>query len=305
MGRRILSADAALLPNTQQSLHALRSSLPEESKGGLAHGAGNGATATGPGNAAVPAVHAALQARWLERPRGLSPQALFDWDDRRALLDEIAFVNRAQSMLDEASVKIAPSVLKIVLTVKQHLPDPSAQRAFLADHLTLDFRRISELCIVADSYCLLDPARRAEGEQEIVRYGWSKALKLAHVPDPHERRDTWRRACAGADAASYRAVLEEIRRLRERKPVGPAAEPSAPQGSVHDVAVVFSSTRDAFTLLERALDNIRPASRESCALALREVSHLKRELDHLRSTLQHRVEALPLEAMADELAREA
>ena len=280
MARRILSADAALVPQAQPSLH--------------------GPFRADPGAGAGPGVLAALQARWLERPAGLGPEALFDWEDRTALMEEIAFVNRAQGLLDEAAVKIAPSVLKIVLTVKEHVPDGAGQRAFLADHLTLDFRRISELCIVADSYRLLEPARRPDGEQEIVRYGWSKALKLAHVRDAHERRDIWRRACAGAEQAGYRAVLEEIRRYRERKQILPPGASGAAE-----LGAAFRSAREAFLGLERRLIDGHAGSRAECTGALREVGRLRRELDALQRALRDRLETLPLEALTEELAAEA
>ena len=81
----------------------------------------------------------------------------------------------------------------------------------MGDHLNLDFRRVSELCIVADSYRLLDSGQRRQGEREIATYGWSKALKLAHVRNPEDRRQVWESACGGGGSASYRAVLESIR----------------------------------------------------------------------------------------------
>ncbi|HUJ73261.1 MAG TPA: hypothetical protein VL359_00325, partial [bacterium] len=196
MPRRILSADAALVPHQQVSLTMpvpeARSPLLQE-----------------------------LQARWQK-----GPPAPLEWRDRGGLLAEIDLVNRAQQVLDEAAIKIAPVLLRIVLAVKEHLPLPAAQRAFLAEHLHLDFRRLSELCIVAESYALLDAQRREEGAREIERYGWSIALKLAYVRDPHDRADLWRRASAGRPKAAYRDVLEQIHLYRQRKLIG--ATPGEP-----------------------------------------------------------------------------
>ena len=202
-------------------------------------------------------------------------------------------------------VKIAPSVLRIVLTVKANVPDAAGQRAFLAEHLTLDFRRLSELCIVADSYGLLDLTARMEGEKEIARYGWSKALKLAHVPDPLERREIWRRACAGSETASYRAVLEEIRRFRERKQIGPPLRMGAAGGfsAAFDVVPTLTSARLAFAHLDRPLRHDH--SRDTCADALDQVNRLRRDLETLKRALQERLDLMPLEDMTDELAREA
>src|SRR5262249_16353186 len=123
-----------------------------------------------------------------------------------------------------------PSILRIVLTVKENVPDPKAQRTFLGEHLQVDFRRVSELCIVADSYNLLDPQHRLLGAREIERYGWSIALKLSAVRDLHDRPDLWQRACAGRPRAAYRDVLEEIRRYRERKLI---AAPEATEREVN------------------------------------------------------------------------
>jgi len=297
MARRILSADAALVPHSQATLRG--GTRPEQSP---SHAPGH---ASGNGSALAPALFGAIQARWLERSLGALPPDLFDWEDRAALTEEIAFVNRAQSLLDEASLKIAPSVLRIVLTVKANLPAAAEQRRFLAENLALDFRRLSELCIVADSYGLLDLTARAEGELEIQRYGWSKALKLAHVRDPVERREIWRRACAqangaGSETASYRTVLEEIRRFRERKQIGP---PPSQAVQRFDLAPALRSARLAFAHLDRALRNDQ--SRETCADALDQVNRLRRDLDSLKRALQERLDLAPMEAMTEELAREA
>jgi hypothetical protein len=303
MARRILSADAALVPHSQAPLrHGVRP----------ANGSNGSGAVPAQGSTVGPALFGAIQARWLERSLGAMPPALFDWQDQRPMLDEIAFVNRAQGLLDEASVKIAPSVLRIVLTVKANVPDAAGQRAFLAEHLALDFRRLSELCIVADSYGLLDLTARMEGEKEISRYGWSKALKLAHVRDPLERREIWRRACAhagadanggggGSESASYRSVLEEIRRFRERKQIGPLTGKGL--NGAFDLAPTLTSARLAFAHLDRTLRNDQ--SRGTCADALDQVNRLRRDLETLKRALQERLEMMPMEAMAEELAREA
>ena len=272
MARRILSADAALVPHAQEPLNvSVRTESPTSRL-------------------------TAIQARWIETPAGPGEAGLFDWERRDELMAEIAFVNRAQEFLDEAAVKIAPSVLRIVLTVKHHIPRPAEQRAFLTEHLDLDFRRISELCIVADSYRLLDPEHRAEGEAEIVRYGWSKSIKLAHVPDPAERGDIWERACAGGAEASYRAVLEEIRRFRQRKRIGPAL-------ISWEVGPALDSVRRSFATFERLA--AQPASREECSGALEELGRLRKELDQVQRALEQRIDLLPLEHMAEEMAAQA
>src|SRR5690349_7062441 len=110
MARRILSADSALMPQPQLSLKVAPPPV----------------TITAPSTQ----VMQELTQRWNGSATGL-----FDWGDRSALMAEIDLVNRAQGVLDEAATKIAPSVLRIVLTVKEHLPDPKAQRAFLGEHL--------------------------------------------------------------------------------------------------------------------------------------------------------------------------
>jgi hypothetical protein len=284
MARRILSAEAALVPHTQAPLQAGKPP-------------GNGSAAS---PAHGPALFGAIQARWLERSLGAVSPELYDWNDQRALQEEIAFVNRAQGLLDEAAVKIAPSVLRIVLTVKANLPNVAEQRAFLAEHLSLDFRRLSELCIVADSFGLLEPELRAEGEREIQRYGWSKALKLAAVRDAAERRDIWQRACGAGETASYRAVLEEIRRFRERKQIGPAL--ARWKDPAWQLGPMLTSTRMAFANLDRTLRHDQ--SREACADALNQVNRLRRDLESLKRALQERLGAMPVEEMAEELAKE-
>ena len=210
MARRMLSADAALMPQSQVSLTAPPVATRAEIR---------------------PHLFSELQLRWSGvnapgaggTPQGADTVPLFDWHDRSALMAEIDLMNRAQAVLDEAAVKIAPCLLRIVLTVKAHVPDPKDQRAFLGEHLQLDFRRISELCIVAESYGLLDPRGRESGAREIERYGWSNALKLAHVRDARDREHLWERACAGRPRAGYRDVLEQIQLYRERKLIGPTS----------------------------------------------------------------------------------
>ncbi|MDH5752398.1 MAG: hypothetical protein OEZ59_08275, partial [Deltaproteobacteria bacterium] len=170
MARRILSADSALMPQGQTSLHSTQP--PEIRKGFIQE----------------------IQSRW-EQMRALSEEmVLFDWDNRSALMSEIEWVNSARERLDEAYFKVAPSMLRIVLTVKENLHDPVEQRSFLVNNLDWDLRRVSELCIVADSYGLLDQQRRRQGEEELRIYGWSNSLKLAYVRDPRDRLEIWDRA---------------------------------------------------------------------------------------------------------------
>ena len=265
MAKRILSADSVLVSQPQPSLvTSVRTELPA----GFLH---------------------TLQRKWRDLDV-LGPETLlFAWEEGGALAEEIAFVNRAQAFLDEAAVKIAPSVLRIVLTVQRHLPDRRRQRAYLGEKLALDFRRVSELCIVADSYGLLAPERRAAGEREIERYGWSKALKLAHVRDPADRADIWERACNGRGSAGYRAVLEEIRRFRERKLIGPpVAEPRFE-------ALLSSATGRFDALRARAA---RLDSREALQDALREVRQVQRDLVQVRRALREKLEMVDVHALA-------
>lgn len=265
MARRILSADDLLVPRRQASL---KSSVRTEASDWIAR---------------------ELHERWSAPAPVPSRQLLFDWSDRAQLMAEIELVNQAQRVLDEASLKIAPSVLRIVLTVKKHLPEPSEQRAFLADHLDLDFRRISELCIVADSYGLLDANHRQDGLKEILRYGWSKSLKLAHVPDPVERQIIWQQACGGASTASYRAVLEEIRRFRERKLLNapPAADPLEER---------LDAARERFTTFSAATRELN--TRDDYASALRELGQVQRELTRLKRTMREQMDSLQWDEMA-------
>lgn len=230
-----------------------------------------------------------VEDRW-NRLRSLpGDEVLFDWADRTALMHEIAFVNEARERLDEAAVKVAPSMLRIVMTVKEHIAEPRAQRAFLAEHVDWDFRRISELCIVADSYALLDPDNREDGEAEIRRYGWSNALKLAYVREPAARAEIWRRACVGKGRASYRAVLEELKRFREGRLIGPPASP-------YEVSERLDTARTAFNALTAMADDL--SSPERLDNALQTVGRLQKDLSQLRRALQERREAVDTESLA-------
>jgi hypothetical protein len=226
--------------------------------------------------AAGPPVLQEINQRW-----NSAGTELFDWGDRTALLAEIDLVNRAQTVLDEAAVKIAPSLLRIVLTVKENVPDPKEQRAFLAEHLRLDFRRVSELCIVADSYTLLDSRRRDGGAREIERYGWSIALKLAHVRDPNDRADLWRRACSGRPKAAYRDVLEEIHRYRERKLI------AAPQPAEEALPDSIGSARATFSEFDSLVRSLRGP--KDYAQAVAALERLQRELKRIRRSLREHI----------------
>ncbi|MCH8075835.1 MAG: hypothetical protein IIC13_08715 [SAR324 cluster bacterium] len=285
MARRILSADAVLTPAAQSPLrnepgagpsstgrpsvkNALQTSVRTENpSGGLVSG---------------------LESRWhLFRPS--AGKVLFDWEDRRELFTEIEFVNQVRERMDEAAVKIAPSMLRIVLTVKANVEGAKAQRAFLAEHVDWDFRRISELCIAAESYGLLDAQRRTRGEQELRRYGWSNALKLAYVPDPLEREEIWDRARGSSEKASYRAVLEEIKRFRERKLV------SLPS-PLEEVGAQIASARGHFDSLGTLSADL--STPDNCRLALKELARTQRELSVLRRALKERMDAAETEALA-------
>jgi hypothetical protein len=265
MARRILSADSALMPNAQASLHA----------DGFA-----------PAHAGF---FGGLQERWRGALHLHPCEVLFDWADRRALMEEIAFVNEARERIDEAALRVAPAMLRIVLTVKEYLPDPTAQRGFLARHVDWDLRRISELCIAADSYGLLEPSHRVAGEREIQRYGWSSALKLAYVRERADRIEIWERAAGGRERASYRAVLEEMRRYRERKLLAPPAPPEEVQARLG----ALRRQLDALAALTGDL-----SAPESCRAALRQVATAQRELGRLKRALRERMEAGETEALA-------
>ncbi|HSG04882.1 MAG TPA: hypothetical protein VLB09_00635 [Nitrospiria bacterium] len=265
MARRILSADAALKPVAQASL--------------------NNETRTSPRSGFM----GWLQERWAGMMALRSDAVLFDWEDRTELMNEIAFVNEARERLDEASTMVAPSMLRIVLTVQSNLPDASAQRAFLAEHVDWDVRRISELCIVADNFGLLEPDRRQTGREEIRRYGWSNALKLAYIPDPADRADVWDRARNGKSQASYRTVLEEIRRFRERKMIAPPAR----EDEVTERLSVAREHLAGITTLPADL-----SSPEACRDAFKQVAKAHQELGRLKRALKDRIEASETEAMA-------
>lgn len=274
MARRILPADTALMPSAQTPLKSSGPPVPAahsvrtEFRGRLLPG---------------------LEERW-NHALALAPgEVIFDWEDRTALMKEIAFVNQVKEKLDEAVLKIAPAMLRIVLTVKAHVPEPKAQRAFLAEHMEWELRRISELCIVADSYGLLEPGRHKDGRGEIERYGWSNALKLAYVRDPTERAELWERARRGRPKASYRSVLEEIKRFRERKMIGP------PQ-PLEDIGQRLLATKTEFDALESLGANLNAP--EDFQEALRHVSKAQQELGRLKRTLKERLEAAEIEALA-------
>lgn len=271
MARRILSADSALLPQAQSSLGApaANGEPRSELRGGFFNW---------------------LQERWAHLLALKPADVLFDWDDRAALMAEIAFVNQTRERLDEAALKIAPSMLRIVLTVKANVADPRDQRAFIADHVDWDLRRVSELCIVADRYGLLDPDRREDGRREIARYGWSSALKLAYVADPAERREIWDRARNGRDQATYRAVLEEIRRFRDRRLIGPPA-------TVQDVGTRLNAVVQSMEALTASTHDLSSAQRYQDALD--QVARAQRELARLRRALRERMQAHETEALAE------
>ena len=274
MARRILSAESALLPQAQPSLvggnprSGVYTEAPTGGRGGL---------------------FAWLQERWSHLLSLGAGDVLFDWDDRGALMQEIAFVNQARERLDEAAVRLSPAMLRIVLTVKAHLSDPAAQRAFLAQHLEWDLRRVSELCIVADRYGLLDPARRDEGRRELADYGWSGGLKLAALPTPEARREVWERACAGKGAAPYRALLEELKRYRERRLIAPPA-------SVNDVGSRLGAVSHSIEALSAAAHNLSSPQHYRDALA--RVGEAQRELRRLRRALLDRLDAHEVESYA-------
>ena len=231
-----------------------------------------------------------LNLHWAETQNLRASDVLFDWEDRTSMMDEIDFINQVREKMDETAVKIAPSMLRVVLTVKANLSDPREQRAFLAQHVDWDFRRISELCIVAESYRLLEPESRTHGEGEIRRYGWSNALKLGYVRDPADREDIWNRAKNGSDKASYRTVLEEIRRYRDRKLISPPA-PEAELDSQ------LSSVRHSFNALD-ALSG-RLDSPESLGEAMKQVGAMQKDLSQLKRVIKDRLQSLDTERLAE------
>ena len=265
MARRILSAESVLQTQSQNSLDSLS---PAEVRGGFMH---------------------EVQSRWAEmRELGLD-QVLFDWQDRHGLMREIQWVNQARERLDEAFLKVAPSMLRIVLTVKENLTEAPEQRAFLAEHLDWDLRRVSELCIAADTYGLLNPEQRPRGEEEIRRYGWSNSLKLAYVRDPSSRREIWENARDGKPRASYRALLEELRRFRERKLIGPPP----PARLIGEQLFAAKQGFDHLDSLSTSLGRT-----EGLTDALNTVTEVQRHLSQLRKTLQERLKSMDVEEMA-------
>lgn len=274
MAKRILSANSALKPGNQMALGSAGSagsatpSVRTESRG---------------------PVFQQITERWREALAADPNELLFDWQDQADLMREIEFINKAHTLLDEASMKIAPAMLRVVLTVKENMESPKEQRAFLAENLELDFRRISELCIVADSYRLLDLQWRDAGEREIHRYGWSKALKLAHVHDPDDRKDIWQRACGDKSIGSYRDVLEEISRYRNRKLIAPPSEAEEVELKIMGVREKYK----AFESLTRELN-----SSDNFSHAIKSLSQLQRELNALKKSLKDRMETADVESMA-------
>ena len=113
MARRILSADAALVPHAQEPLNvSVRTESPTSRL-------------------------TAIQARWIETPAGPGEAGLFDWERRDELMAEIAFVNRAQEFLDEAAVKIAPPPVPVVANVEaKAIATPEEIRAALITQVT-------------------------------------------------------------------------------------------------------------------------------------------------------------------------
>jgi hypothetical protein len=314
----MLSADAALMPQSQVSLTSpavlgraadlAARGADESAADRLKRGTDDSAERLTRGAYETvelrPQLFHELQQRWNGAPvpaggavagaaAGSSPVPLFDWQDRTALLAEVDLVNRAQSVLDEAAVKIAPCLLRIVLTVKANLPDPKAQRNFLAEHVQLDFRRISELCIVAESYGLLDPRRRDAGAQEIERYGWSAALKLGYVRAPRDRQELWERACAGRPRAGYRDVLEQIQLFRERKLL---AAPAAADLERKELVRRFNAAQEHVARLAALAPRLR--SRLDYQNALELLETVQKELAPLKRALQDRIEAQEHAALA-------
>lgn len=293
MARRILSAESVLTPTAQSSLQndsPPRTENSVNSVNSVRTESVPAPPAQSPHADSVGLV-AGVESRW-QLTRTAEGRVLFDWEDRTALYTEIEFVNRVREKLDEAAVMIAPSMLRIVLTVKANVEGAKAQRAFLGEHVDWDFRRISELCIVAESFGLLDSDRREQGEDEIQRYGWSNALKLAYVPIPNERREIWERARGGREKASYRDVLEEIRRFRERKLIaGPA-----PLSAAEEMGSQLASVRGRLETLNFLSANL--SSPDNCREALKELSQTQRELSGIKRALKERMESAETEALA-------
>jgi hypothetical protein len=117
--------------------------------------------------------------------------------------------------------------------------------------------------------------------REIERYGWSKALKLAHVRDPAERHAIWERAAQATGGASYRAVLAEIGRFRERKLIAAPETPPRLDHIVHDAQARFAA-------FSRTAAHLR--TRDQVQVAIEELSDLQRDLTRLRRALRDRLQ---------------
>ena len=256
MARRILSAQSALRPSEQHSLE----------DGGI-------------NSLALPSQdwNAALQLR--------PDQVLFNWDNNNDLMREVAFVNHAREKLDEAAVKIAPAMLRIVLTVKENVADAKSQRAWLAKHVDWDFRRISELCIVAESYGLLDSQRRLAGVAELQLYGWSNALKLAYVRNSEDRQRIWQIACNSAPRASYRRVLKVLQEYRSPQQL---ETPVSSPPTVNHLHESIAALRASWEALQKLQHIQHP---EQARLALQHVKLLEKKLPQLKRTLTQRLHA--------------
>ena len=270
MARRILPAQNALNPLSQSSLQnpmAVGAAAPENANSG---------------------VFGQLEVRWNTtlQQKG-SP--LFDWKDTTLLLQEVEFVNNVQEKMDEAAVRLAPSMLRIVSTIKANLSSPKAQRAWLAQHLNWDFRRISELCIVASSYGLLNPQTRQQGAVEMQRYGWSNALKLAYIRSPEERSEIWRRACAGRPRASYRDVLTQMEALRTT-PLQSLPQTTS-EFDPDDLDLRLSNIRTNMASLGALADHITEP--QNTRIALQRVDALQQELQALKKNLKNHLAKNP------------
>ena len=265
MARRILSAESALLTTPQFSLE---SSVRTESEGGwlntLDTHYGNSATLS-------------------------DKQVLFDWGERSGLMREIELINLVQDKLDSAALRVAPSILRVVLTVQANIPRAKDQREFLLAHLNLDFRRISELCIVAESYGLLSPQRRARGEAEIQEYGWSKALKLAAIRNPAHRRELWEQARGAKGMASYRSVLAVIKQYREQKVIEAAPGEIGEEISLDSLANHFDALRGAAAGL---------STKGEVLTALRSLEDMQKSAAKLKRMLKNRLQLVEAEQLA-------
>ncbi len=211
----------------------------------------------------------------------LSPkEILFNWEESSELMDEVSYVNQGREKIDQAVIVLAPSMLRIVLTVKANLPNPKDQRDWLAKHVDWDFRRISELCIVAESYQLLNPQNRLTGEAELRRYGWSNALKLAYVRNPEARQQIWESACGDTPRASYRQVLKALHQYRSPLHL----EAPVPDQNLHEGIAVLRASWEALQNLQHS-----PYQAPQTRLALEQVKSLEKKLPSLKRTLMERL----------------